>query len=223
MMEVVVGLLVKYHEAFLSGLAVTIWLTLIIWLSGLLGGGALGILSARYDFAVGIPMRLLAFLIFGIPILVLLFWAHFPLQVALGVMLDPFITAAAVLSIINILTVSDLVRSHIVDFPAQYEVAARVCGLNRRTFIFKIQLPILLRQLIPSLLPLQIVMLQSTLFASLISVEEIFRVSQRINSLEYKPVHIYTALALFFLAVCLPVNGIAIWLRHRFTRNTSEN
>jgi ABC-type amino acid transport system permease subunit len=61
------------------------------------------------------------------------------------------------------------------------------------------------------------------LFASLISVEEIFRVSQRINSLEYKPVEIYTALALFFLSISLPVNALALWLRSRFTRNISEN
>jgi ABC-type amino acid transport system permease subunit len=222
-MDVVLGLLVKYHQGFLSGLAVTIRLTLIIWLSGLLGGGALGILSARYQVAAGIPMRILSFLISGIPILVFLFWAHFPLQVALGVIFDPFVTAAGVLSLINILMVGELVRAHIVDFPAQYEVAARVCGLTKRVFIFEIQLPILLRQLIPALLPLQIVMLHSTLFASLISVEEIFRVSQRINSLEYQPVQIYTALALFFLSVSLPVNGLAIWLRSRFTRNISEN
>jgi ABC-type amino acid transport system permease subunit len=222
-MEVVAGLLAKYHQGFLSGLAVTFQLSLIIWLSGLIGGGALGILAARYKIAAGFPLRLLSFLISGVPILVLLFWAHFPLQVALGIILDPFYTAAGVLSLTNILIVSDLVRAHIVDFPSQYEVAARVCGLTRRVFIFKIQLPILLRQLVPALLPLQIVMLHATLFASLISVEEIFRVSQRINSLEYKPVEIYTALALFFLCISLPVNAVAIWLRNRFTRNISEN
>jgi polar amino acid transport system permease protein len=222
-MDVVAALLLKYHQGFLSGLAVTCKLTLIIWLCGLIGGASLGILAAKHDLAVGIPMRLLSFLISGVPILVFLFWAHFPLQVELGVILDPFYTAAGVLSLINVLMVGDLVRTSIVDFPSQYEVAARVCGLSKRVFIFKIELPILLRQLIPALLPLQIVMLHATLFASLISVEEIFRVSQRINSLEYKPVEIYTALALFFLSISLPVNALALWLRSRFTRNISEN
>ena len=65
-------------------------------------------------------------------------------------------------------------------------------------------------------------MLHATLFASLISVEEIFRVSQRINSTIYRPVEIYTALAFFFLLVCLPINLTAAYLKKRYTRDFSE-
>jgi ABC-type amino acid transport system permease subunit len=218
----VLDILVKYHAAFLAGLKVTVELAVIIWAAGLVVGGALGILSAQYQAIVGIPVRLAAFMLSGIPVLVFLFWMHYPLQALLGVVIDPFSTAATVFSILNILAVAELLRSHIVEFPEQYRVAALVCGLDRKTFLFRIQIPILLRQVLPGLLPLQIVMLHSTLFASLISVEEIFRVSQRINALEYKPVHIYTAVALFFLSVSLPVNALAIWIHARFTRNISE-
>jgi ABC-type amino acid transport system permease subunit len=221
-MGLVLELLAKYHQAFLSGLGVTIRLTLIIWIIGLLVGTGLGILSAQHRFVVGLPMRLTAFFLSGIPVLIFLFWAHYPLQAILGVVIDPFITAAAVLSIVNVLAVAELLRSQIIDFPSQYEIAARVCGLSRKTFLLRILIPLLLRRVLPALLPLQIVMLHSSLFASLISVEEIFRVSQHVNALEYKPVHIYTALALFFLAISLPVNALAIWLHSRFTRNTAE-
>jgi ABC-type amino acid transport system permease subunit len=65
-------------------------------------------------------------------------------------------------------------------------------------------------------------MLHATLFASLISVEEIFRVAQRINSTIYRPIEIYTALALFFLMVCLPINLLASYLKRRYTRDLSE-
>jgi ABC-type amino acid transport system permease subunit len=65
-------------------------------------------------------------------------------------------------------------------------------------------------------------MLQLTLFASLISVEEIFRVAQRINATIYQPVEIYTALAIFFLIICLPLNGLAIYLKKKYTLNLSE-
>ncbi|HAX91869.1 MAG TPA: amino acid ABC transporter permease, partial [Rhodospirillaceae bacterium] len=46
--------------------------------------------------------------------------------------------------------------------------------------------------------------------------------AQRINSIIYRPIEIYTALALFFLAVCLPVNLLAAWLKKRYTRDYSE-
>jgi ABC-type amino acid transport system permease subunit len=64
--------------------------------------------------------------------------------------------------------------------------------------------------------------LQSTLFGSLISVEEVFRVAQRINATAYQPVQIYTALALFFLLLCLPLYLLAYWLHMKFTRDYSE-
>jgi ABC-type amino acid transport system permease subunit len=88
--------------------------------------------------------------------------------------------------------------------------------------LLRIELPIVARQTIPSLLFIQVSMLQATLFASLISVDEIFRVCQQINSQIYRPVQIYTALAVLFLAICLPMNGLAYWLRARFTKNLSD-
>jgi ABC-type amino acid transport system permease subunit len=201
---------------------VTIRLALIVWGVGLTIGTLLGVLSSKFSRAVGIPVRICSFILSGIPVLVYLFWAHYPVQAMLGVVINPFITASVVLSTINIFAVSDLISSHLRDFPEQYIVAAKVCGLSTRTTVLRIQLPIILRQVLPGLLPLQVIMLQSTLFASLISVPELFRVSQWVNSVEYKPIHIYTALALFFLITCLPVNGFALWLRKRFTRNISE-
>ena len=117
---------------------------------------------------------------------------------------------------------ADQVRGVLQDFPRQYLIAAKVTGLTRRQTIFRIQLPLVLRQIIPGLLLLQVTMMHTTLFASLISVEEIFRVAQRINAQVYRPVEIYTALGVFFLLVSLPINGFAFWLKTRFTRNLSE-
>ena len=218
----VLDILIKYYPAFLSGLAVTLQLCAIIWGCGLVFGGALGLAGARWRIGVGIPSRGFSFLLGGIPLLVFLFWLHYPAQAMFNVVIDPFYTAAFTLSIVNIFGVADVVRGALVDFPREYLIAAKVTGLTRGQTIFRIQLPLILRQALPSLLLLQVAMLHTTLFASLISVEEIFRIAQRINAQIYRPVEIYTALGVFFLAVCLPINGFAYWLKWRFTRNMSE-
>ncbi|MCI5060580.1 MAG: ABC transporter permease subunit [Alphaproteobacteria bacterium] len=219
----VIDILVNYYPAFLKGLYVTLQLSAIIWGSGLIVGGALGLVGNRYNLWIGLPSRLMSFLLSGIPILVFLFWLHYPAQAMFNVVIDPFITAAFTLAIVNIFAVADIVRGALADFPKQYLTAAKVTGLTRKQTIFKIQLPLILRQILPALLMLQVTMLHTTLFASLISVEEIFRVAQRINAQIYRPVEIYTALGVFFLAVSLPVNGLALWLKEKFTRNLSEN
>jgi His/Glu/Gln/Arg/opine family amino acid ABC transporter permease subunit len=216
-------ILVNYYPAFLNGLKVTLELSFIIWFCGIVIGGGLGVLGSRHKVSIGLPSRAISFLLSGVPILVFLFWLHYPAQAMMDVVIDPFYTGAFTLSIINIFGVADVVRGALNDFPQQYLIAAKVTGLTREQTILKIQFPLIFREVLPPLLLLQVMMLHTTLFTSLISVEEIFRAAQRINAQIYRPVEIYTALGVFFLMVCLPVNGIALYLKSRYTRDLSEH
>ncbi len=218
----VLDILITYHIAFLQGLSVTLQLCAVIWSVGLVGGIAMGVLGAHRRRSWGLTIQGTSFAFSAIPTLVILFWLHYPAQAMFDVVIDPFYTAALTLSLVNLFGVGEIVRQAVADFPRQYIVAGRVCGMRTRDIVRHIQLPILFRQLLPSLMILQVGMLHASLFASLISVEELFRVAQRINSLIYRPIEIYTALALFFLAVCLPINILAAWLKKRYTRDYSE-
>lgn len=218
----VLEIILKYREGLLGGLAVTLQLCAIIWASGLVVGSLLGVAGARSPFWIGGISRCFSFVLTGIPVLVVLFWLHFPAQAIVGVVIDPFYTAALTFSVLNIAAVADTVRPVLIDFPKQYLMAARVTGLSPQETLWCIQIPLVLRQVVPTLLMIQVNMLQATLFASLISVEELFRVAQRINAAEYRPVEVYSALALFYLAICLPLSGLALWLQNRFRRDLSE-
>ena len=215
-------IIVRYREAFYQGLLVTLQLAGVTWGVGLTLGWAIGASAHRWPTYVGYPLRFSAFFLSGVPFLVLLYWAHYPLQELLGVVINPFVTASAVLSIINTVIVAEVWRTAFDGFRKEFLLAARVCGLNSVQSLRYIEAPLVLRQVLPTLLAVQVTMLQMTLFASLISVEELFRVAQRINSTIYRPVEIYTALALFFLAICMPPYFAAYWMRRRFTRDFSE-
>lgn len=222
MIATIFRLIVQYRIGLCAGLFQTFSLCLIVWINGLVFGILGGALAHRYPKGFGVLLKTMSFFLASIPILVVLFWLHYPLQEMLGVVIHPFITAAIALTLVNTVSTSQLIRDVLNDFPTQYSVAGKVCGLTDKEIFFKIQIPIIFRQVIPQILTQQVNMLQMTLFASLISVEEIFRIAQRINSIEYKPIEIYTALALFFIAVCLPLNGLAYWLKNRYTRTMSE-
>ena len=218
----VLDILLTYHMAFLQGLRVTLELCAVIWTSGLVLGTVLGVVGANKSKSWGRFIHGMSFAFSAIPTLVVLFWLHYPAQAVFNVVIDPFFTASLTLSLVNIFGVGETVRQAVTDFPKQYIIAGQVCGLPPRDIVTKIQLPILFRQLLPSLMIQQVGMLHATLFASLISVEEVFRVAQRINSTIYRPVEIYTALAFFFLLVCLPINLTAAYLKKRYTRDMSE-
>lgn len=215
-------ILSQYANAFRDGLTETFKLAAIVWATGIFFGVSIGVLGARYPRILGWPSAAMAFILSGIPIMVFLFWLHYPLQALLNIVIDPFYTAALTLSVVNTFTVSEVVRRALRDFPNQYLMAAQVCGMDRKASFTLIQAPMLFREILPPLLMTQVGMLQATLFASLISVNEVFRTAQQINASIYRPVEIYSALGILFLAVCLPLNGAAIWLRHKYTRNLSE-
>lgn len=221
MIEQIFDIIVKHRHGFISGLSVTFQICILVWTIGILLGSLLGILSTKWRI-IDIFSKTLSFILSGVPVLVFLFWLHYPAQSYLGISVSPFLTAVLMLSILNIVAVSEIVKSGMKNLPNQYLEVAKICGINFRKRFFRIELPLFLRHIIPSLLMSQVNMLHMTLFASLISVEEIFRISQRVISIEYKPVEIYTALGIFFLIVSLPINGLAIYLKKRFSRNLAE-
>src|SRR5687768_11408137 len=125
----VLDILIRYYPAFLNGLGVTLQLCLIIWIVGLAGGAGLGLAGSKYKLSIGLPSRLFSFFLGAVPLLVFLFWLHYPTQAMFNLVIDPFYTAAFTFTVVNIFAVADVVRGALNDFPQQYLTAAKVTGL----------------------------------------------------------------------------------------------
>lgn len=213
-------ILVRYHQQLLLGLKVTILLCLATYAIGLTLGVFLGVARYRIGRWLEIPCRILAIILSALPLLVLLFWMHYPLQYLLNVVIKPIYTSIAALSLIMTFMVADIVANALRTFPEDLIDSARLAGMSKKQMAWKIQWPIIVREVIPQFLFVMIIILQGTLFTSLISVEEIFRVAQQINADIYRPVQIYTALAIFFIMICATLNLFALYLRSRFKWKT---
>jgi len=213
-------ILSRYHHQLLDGLKVTLWLCAATYAIGLSAGVTLGISRYRAGRWLEFPCKLVSILSSALPLLVLLFWLHYPLQYLLQVVIKPIYTSIAALSLIMTFMVADVVANALHNFPSELVDAARVAGMSKKQTAWRIQWPIIFREVIPNLLFIMVVILQGTLFTSLISVEEIFRVAQQINSDIYQPVQIYTALAIFFIVICAGLNLLGIYLRSRFKWRT---
>lgn len=210
-------ILSEYRDDFLVGISVTLKMTILIWLIGIVLGVLLGIFSSRFPKIVGIPTKILTFILGGIPVLVFLYWLHYPAQTLLNIQVDGFVTTVFTLSVLNTILIAEQVRNAVDGFSKEYITSAEVCGFTPTQIIKEIQIPLILRQILPSILLIQVVMMHSTLFGSLISVDEIFRIASRVNSEVYKPVEVYSTLAIFFLTISLPVTGLAYFLKRKFS------
>lgn len=221
MIDQIFQIIYKHREGFMNGLSTTFQICLMVWLIGIILGAILGLFSSKYK-VIDMSTKTISFVLSGVPILVFLFWLHYPAQNYLNISVDPFYTSVFMLSILNLIAVSEIIKTGINNLPGQYVEVAKICGIKTSKIILKIEFPLIIRHILPSLLITQVNMLHMSLFASLISVEEIFRISQRVISIEYKPVEIYSALGIFFLLISLPINGVALYLKKRFSRNLDE-
>jgi His/Glu/Gln/Arg/opine family amino acid ABC transporter permease subunit len=199
------SLFLKYRAALLDGALTTLELAVIVWTVGLVVGTLLGLWRASQGMFAQRIGRVVGLALSSVPILVYLLWAYYPLQRELGFNLSPFATAAAVLSLYNSLSVSELVGGGIIDFPPALKLAAAVTGVPAGRFTREILLPIVLRGALPAYLASQVNALHLTLFASLISLDELFRTAQRINAVEYRAVDVFSLITVFYFLISFPL------------------
>lgn len=208
--------LLEYHTLLFQGFFTTLKLLGSIILVGIPLGVLVGIIGARYSKGVSIIIRGLKFMTKVIPVLVFLFWLHFPLQAMLGVVIDPFWTTVAALGFINLIATAYIVDTELGLLPRSYRDAGLTLGLSTRQVVWYIELPIMIRRVAPSVALNQAAMLEYTLFASLIAVPELFRVAQTINSITYDPIAVYSLLVFFFLIILIPLHLFITYINKRF-------
>ncbi len=211
-----------YKQGFLQGLGITLKLCLLVWFIGIVIGTAFGVLSAKYNRTFGLIIKIISTFTSGVPVLVLLYWLYYPMQQQLQIDIPAFDIAVFAFSFVNVFMVADLVKNAIKDLPNQYLLAAKVSGLSEKTILAKIQIPLIFKQLLGPVLLVQISMLHNSIFASLINVDEIFRQIQRINAIVYKPIELYTALAMFFIIITVPLTLVAYYLKNKYAKDYSE-
>lgn len=207
--------LIEYKHLFFEGFLTTVKLLFSIVAIGIPLGLLFGVWGGRYSKFISWIVSSLKFLTKVIPVLVLLFWLHFPLQAILGIVVDPFFTTIVALGFVNLISVAFIIQSELKLLPISYRDVGTTLGMTKGQIVRYIELPILMKRALPSIALNQAVMLEYTLFASLISVPELFRVSQSVNAMVYDPVSIYSLLVLFFVIILTPLHLFIMWYKKR--------
>lgn len=186
---------------FLAGLKVTIPLTLVSFVLGLVFATltAIGRLSK-----LKILNNIFAFYVWlfrGTPLLVQLFIAFYGLA-QIGIELDKWFAAALTLSLNTGAYASEPIRSAILAIPKGQWEAAQAIGMDQKTLLRRIIAPQAVRICLPPLSNTFISLVKDTSLASTITVTEMFMVSQRIAARFYEPLTLYIEVAVFYLLFC---------------------
>lgn len=224
-METSLGYMVDALPALLAGALVTLQLTAIATILGLVGGIALGIarlsklwwlriLARIYiDFFRGTPLLVQLFIIyFGIPALLRSIGADFSFNQWSAAVLGLSLNSAAYLA--------EIVRAGIQSIEVGQKEASESLGLGPTQTMRYVVFPQALRRMIPPLGNEFITLLKDTSLVAVIGYQELFYSGQLIFAANFRPFEILTTVALIYLALTILSSQAFSFLERRMNPAT---
>jgi cystine transport system permease protein len=162
--------------------------------------------------------RFYVWLIRGSPLLVQLFVIFYGLP-NVGIVLDP-LTAAIIGFSLNVGAYnSEVIRGVIESIPKGQWEAAYSMGMTRTQALSRAILPQAARVALPPLSNSFIALVKDTSLAAVLTVPEIFQAAQRIASVTYEPLILYTEAALIYLVFSSVLSSAQVRLERKFGRH----
>ena len=194
--------------------------------NGPLGGLALTIIIAALSITLALPVALalalarisawrwlarlaaaVVWVIRGIPLMMLIFWAYFVIPKILGQAMSGFSTLVAALVIYQAAYMSEVIRGGILAIPQGQAEAARSLGARYSTVMFKVVLPQALVNVIPGLTNQLVAIIKETSLGYVISVNELTFSANVVNNLLLtRPLEVFSILALMYFTLCFALS-----------------
>lgn len=212
------GFLLRYTHLFLVGIGVTLAYTAGTILLGLLIGLVLGL--ARLSRSPWVNAPLVAFIeVFRCtPLLVQIIWFYYALPVILGVQIPAVVAAVLVLSLYTGAFYAEIFRGGIVSIEAGQWDAARALGLRWGQVMRHVVLPQAIRRMVPPFMNQSIIQLKNTSLISTIAVPDLLYQGTLITADTYRPLEVYTVVAIIYFALLFPATRLVQWWEGRLAR-----
>jgi len=203
------AILGKYSHLFALGLGWTVVYTILSVILGTLLGLLVGILRLRRW--VGIDWILLAYieLFRCTPLLVQIIWFYYAFPVVLGVNIPAHVAALSVLSLYGGAFYAEIVRGSIESVHLGQWDAARALGLKPWRVLRLVILPQALKPMLAPYVNQSITQLKNTSLVSVIAVPDLVYNATLINAETYRPLEVYTVVALIYFAILFPATLVA--------------
>lgn len=188
-------------------LLTTIWISLRCILLGTAIGVFIGVLSLTSSQLISGFAKFFIELFLALPVLVLLVWLYYSLPLLIpGFILDGQSCAVLGLSLSLAAFVADIIRAGINSIPTGEIEVAYCTGMSRFQTIRYILIPQVFRKSWLPLMGQYITTYKFSTLASVIAVPEILHTANSIIAQTYRPIEIYSTVAVMFILTVVPVN-----------------
>lgn len=192
----------------LRGALITLQLTAVSIVLGLVGGSLIGIARLAPSRLVRIAARVYVDFFRGTPLLVQIFMIYFGFpavirSLGLSLTFNQWTAAIVALSLNSAAYIAEIVRAGIQSIELGQREASESLGLDPVQTMRYIIFPQAFRRMIPPLGNEFISMLKDTSLVTVIGFQELFREGQLVVARTFRPFEIYFAVALVYLVLTL--------------------
>lgn len=205
----------QYAHLFLKGLGFTLAFTVVTILAGGLLGLVLGLARLSQSRLVNWPLIAVIELFRCTPLLVLIIWFYYAMPVLTGVQLSAVVAGGLVLTFYTAAFYAEIFRGGVASIEVGQWDAARALGLTWIGLMRLVILPQAVRRMIPPLMNQSVLQLKNTSLVSVIAVPDLLYQGELITAETYRPLEVYTVVALLYFAVLLPLTLYAQRLEQR--------
>jgi polar amino acid transport system permease protein len=152
------------------------------------------------------------------PLLVQIIWFYYALPVVLGIDIPATLAATLVLSLYTGAFYAEIVRGGVESIERGQWDAARAVGLHQVQALALVILPQAFRRMIPPFMNQSIIQLKNTSLVSTIAVADLLYQGEMITAATYRPLEVYTMVAVLYFAVLFPLTVGARYVERRLGR-----
>lgn len=191
----------------ISGIPWTILLTLCCVLISNVLGFLVSLLGLAQQRLARLCYRGYVEVLRSIPPLVSIFWVYYGLPILVDVGLDPFPAGMIALSLYGSAFMAEIFRGGVQSIDRGQFEASHTLGLSYFDTMRFVIFPQALRRSLPAVGNQLVIMLKMTSLVSVIGVSEVLRRGNELAVTEYRPLEIYTFVALQYLVLVLIVSA----------------
>ena len=207
-----------YRWLILTGLGVTIAYTVGTILLGLVIGLVTGLLRLSRNPMITAPLVAYVEIFRCTPLLVQIVWFYYALPVILGIDIPAHVAAVLVLSLYTGAFYAEIIRGGVNSIERGQWDAARAVGMRRSQVMRHVILPQAVKRMIPPFMNQSIIQLKNTSLVSTIAVGDLLYQGTIITAATYRPLEVYTMVAIIYFAVLFPLTLAAQHVERRLAR-----
>jgi len=207
--------LLRYAPLFWRGILVTLAYTAGSISLGLIIGLLVGLGRLSKSRLLNIPLIGFIEAFRCTPLLVQIVWFYYALPVLLGIQIPAVIAAGLTLSCYTGAFYAEIFRGGIISIERGQWDAARALGLRRWAMMRLVILPQAVKRMMPPFVNQSITQLKNTSLVSTIAVPDLLYNGSMITADTYRPLEVYTVVALIYFALLFPSTMLAQWYERR--------